>query len=390
VALEPIVTTNGATFVHSSRSYSGKPQRYQQVESDFIGHVSELLAKAVDAGSLDQRVQPGDRERLIESLRTWGRLDDSLSYGSNLRSARHRGFDHWPGAGIEGAPTPSSVAGLVDVLDPIVWKTLDYAMEVESQPTMFQLVGGMDMIGRAFGEHLRDAITLNARVTRIAQPGKGVVVTFEDTRSGAMREAKADWCICTLPLTVLGQIDVQATPEMLEAIRGVPYAPHVRIGLEFKRRFWEEDEAIFGGTSWTDQSIRQISYPSERMGSAGPATLIGAYQSGTAAYEFAGMTPEARIEAALSQGEKIHPQYRAEYLNGVSVAWHRVPWMLGCRAEWSKDARDAYYNRVCSIDGRLVLAGDHCSHLQGWQEGALLSGIDAAKRIHTRAVGSTT
>ena len=49
---------------------------------------------------------------------------------------------------------------------------------------------------------------------------------------------------------------------MKAAIDAVPYASSVKIGLQFKRRFWEEDEAIYGGISYTDLPIRQISYPS--------------------------------------------------------------------------------------------------------------------------------
>ena len=35
-----------------------------------------------------------------------------------------------------------------------------------------------------------------------------------------------------------------------------------KVGLQFARRCWEEDEAIYGGISWTNLPIRQIWYPS--------------------------------------------------------------------------------------------------------------------------------
>ena len=38
---------------------------------------------------------------------------------------------------------------------------------------------------------------------------------------------------------------------MKSAIDAVPYAGAVKIGLQFKRRFWEEDDAIYGGISYT-------------------------------------------------------------------------------------------------------------------------------------------
>jgi monoamine oxidase len=32
----------------------------------------------------------------------------------------------------------------------------------------------------------------------------------------------------------------------------VPYASAVKVGLQFKRRFWEEDEVIYGGRCSVD------------------------------------------------------------------------------------------------------------------------------------------
>jgi monoamine oxidase len=64
--------------------------------------------------------------------------------------------------------------------------------------------------------------------------------------------AKADWCVCTIPLSILSQIQIDVGPRMKAAIDAVPYSSSVKIGLQFKRRFWEEDEAIYGGISYTD------------------------------------------------------------------------------------------------------------------------------------------
>ena len=53
----------------------------------------------------------------------------------------------------------------------------------------------------------------------------------------------------------------------------MPYASAVKIGLQFKRRFWEEDEAIYGGISYTDLPIRQIAYPSSGLNRGGRGVL---------------------------------------------------------------------------------------------------------------------
>ena len=64
---------------------------------------------------------------------------------------------------------------------------------------------------------------------------------------------------------------------MKSAIDAVPYAGSVKVGLQFKRRFWEEDEAIYGGITTTDLPIRNIGYPCNDYGSTGKGVLLGAY-----------------------------------------------------------------------------------------------------------------
>ncbi|OUJ14581.1 flavin monoamine oxidase family protein [Acetobacter sp. DsW_063] len=385
VPLEPFVQFNTNTWLHSSDAFDGKPQRFKAASLDLIGNVSELLAKATNEGALDHKVSHEDRERLIEALRGWGVLDESLSYRKSVHTSAHRGYDQPPGGGVNGAPVPSDLLPFKDVLDPTVWRSMSFFTQYEMQPTMFQPVGGMDAISRAFARHVGGKVILNRKITQISQGDTGVVVTSVNTTTQETTKTTADWCVCALPLPVLSQIDIQVAPAKKAAIQAVPYASHCKIGLEFKRRFWEEDENIYGGISFTDQEISLISYPNDRMFSSGPAVLLGAFSMGRAGYDIAGMTPDQRLELALSQGEKIHPQYRKEFLGGVSVAWSRVPWIIGCRARWSEAARAAHYANLVSMDGKIVLAGDHASYLAGWQEGALLSSLDAIERLHKRA-----
>jgi monoamine oxidase len=173
---------------------------------------------------------------------------------------------------------------------------------------------------------------------------------------------------------------------MADAIAAVPYASAIKIGLEFKRRFWEEDEAIYGGITQTDLPIQQIGYPSHGFFERGKGVLLGAYTWGDAAFELTAMSPDERVRAAVHYGRQIHPQYDAEFDNGIAVAWHRSPFTMGCFGIWSETAREQHYDNLCAIDGRIALAGEHASYLPAWQEGAVTSALDAISRIHARAV----
>jgi monoamine oxidase len=258
------------------------------------------------------------------------------------------------------------------------------------QTTMFQPVGGMGRIGEAFARQIPDRIRYGAKVIAIRQSDSGVAVEFEDLAAGGtVRELRADWCVCAIPLSILSQIPVNVSARMKAAIDAVPYASAVKFGLQFSRRFWEEDERIFGGISYTDLPIRQISYPSANLNVGGKGVPLGGYTfDGPNSYEFTAMPPAERLKRAVEFGAEIHPQYLTEFENGVSVAWSRVAFTLGCAGDWSDEARKAHYNDLCEIDGRIVLAGEHASYIPAWQEGAILSALDAIQRLYKRVIAS--
>jgi monoamine oxidase len=387
VELQPFIQFNHNAYVHNTKAFGGKPQRFKAVAADYEGNVAELLGKAIDQKALDADLTAEDKDRLKEALRSWGMLDKDMRYTKGDLSSHHRGFEIPPGGGVNGAPTPSQPFALKDVLDTGVWNNIAFFMNYEMQTTMFQPVGGMGMIGRGFQRQVGRMITFGAKVSKIMQDTRGVTVTYADTRSGAVREVKADYCVCTIPLGILNQVESNLSDGMKAAVAAVPYSNSVKIGLEMRKRFWEEEEAIYGGHSFTNQEIALISYPNNNFFQDGPAVLLGAFASGNAAYHLAGMTPQQRIEAALAQGEVIHPgRYRNMYMNGASVAWSRVPWTLGCCARWTEETRKAHYQTLVAMENRIVLAGEHASYVGCWMEGALLSSLDAVTRLHKRAL----
>jgi monoamine oxidase len=249
----------------------------------------------------------------------------------------------------------------------------------------------MGRIGEAFGRELGSLIRYNAKVVDIHQDDHGVTATFENSNEpeSPRQTATADWCVCTIPLSVLGQIPMNVGRPMADAIAAVPYTSSVKVGLQFKRRFWEEDDEIFGGISYTDLPINVISYPSSDYHSSGKGVLLGTYNWGLDAMEFTAMSPEQRVRKAVEYGSQIHPAYPEEFENGVSVAWHRSPFALGCFGLWSNEAREKHYDNLCRFDGRIVLAGEHASFLPGWQEGSVTSALDAIARLqqHAQATG---
>jgi monoamine oxidase len=386
VVLEPFVQVNHNAYLHSPKAFGGKPQRLREVQADLHGGVAELLAKATSKGSLDDAVTKEDREILLEALREFGGLDKDLRYAMGRPSSEHRGYAKHAGGGVNGKPEFSKPVDFSDILKSGLWKGLATNAQYEFQTTMMQPVGGMDAISKAFVKNLGDVIRYNAKVTAIAQDDKGVTVTYEDASGpGGTQQATADWCVCTIPLSILSQIPVQVSPEKTAAISAVPYYASSKIGLQFNRRFWEEDDAIYGGVTSTELPITMISYPSHGIGTK-KGVLLGSYTFGATAFEFTALDPATRIRQAVEQGAQIHPQYTKAFENGMAVGWHRVPFTLGCFGSWTDESRAKHYADICSMDGRIVLAGEHASYLPAWQEGAVLSSLSAIEQLHQRAV----
>jgi monoamine oxidase len=152
--------------------------------------------------------------------------------------------------------------------------------------------------------------------------------------------------------------------------------------LQFRRRFWEEDEEIYGGRSWTDQEIGQIIYPShgfqERKG-----VLVGYYMDFKRTMR--DRTPAERQRIALEQGVRIHPQYATEFETAFSVSWPRVPWSRG---SWRSETAAAH-EAVTALrrpDGRVHFAGDYMTDMSSWMQGAFESAREVAMAIHMRAL----
>jgi monoamine oxidase len=386
VAMEPFVQVNYNAYLHSRSAFGGKPQRFRHVYSDFQGGVTELLAKAVAQGKLDDPVSTEDKQILLAALRQWGALDANYRYVKGDATSDRRGYERDPGGGLGGEPVPSNPIGLRDIVTSRLWARMQIGNVYEFQSAIFQPVGGMDMISKAFQREIGQ-ITFDAKVTAIRQDARQVTVSYVDSkRGGQPRTASAHWCICTIPLSVLSQIDIDVGAPMRAAIEAPAYAASIKIGLQFKRRFWEEDEHIYGGITYTDLPNLLIQYPSTGYFQPGKGVLLGAYAFGPYAFEWTALPPAERIEKVLEFGAQIHPQYRQEFENGISVGWHREPATLGCFALWSDAARKQHYNNLCAFDGRIMLAGEHASYLPAWQEGAVLSSLDAVARLHRRVV----
>ncbi len=313
IVMELFNNDNEAAYVyneHADGPLAGRRLRQFEVKADMRGHVDELLAKSLKGGLMDQQVTAQDKALLIDYLANEGHLSrKDLAY----RGTGGRGYKVNPGAGLSPGPgVPSDPLGFSDLLRSRLGHIYHSVHEFEQQATMLQPVGGMDQIARGFEKRVGRKIRYNTEVTALRNLPDKVEVMVKDAHTGKAGLFTGDFCLCTIPLSVLRHVEANFSDRFKTAIQGAAYAPVGKMGLQMKRRFWEEDDGIYGGHVLTDtKGINLISVPSSNwQGKKG--TLLGYYNFAADAAEISALSLKERTEYALAAGEKVFPgQYRA-------------------------------------------------------------------------------
>lgn len=245
--------------------------------------------------------------------------------------------------------------------------------------------GGTDLLPRAFLAELAPHLRFGAKMIALDQDDAGVTVHCRNA-SGRFSEV-ADYAILTTPFPVLRHVDVLTPFSRLKqrAIRQLHYDASAKVFLQFRRRFWEDDDGIVGGGSVTDLAVRNVYYPDHGR-STGRGIVLASYTWGEDAQRWGSLSPEDRIVQALEDVARIHPQAPAEFEAGASKMWHDDEFAGGAFALFDPGQQTLLYEAICMPEGRVHFAGEHASLGHAWIQGAVESGLRAAAEVHERAI----
>jgi len=399
VALEVEVNSSRSALMQADKLNGGVAVPERRVFNDTRGHVSELLARCVRKGALDEEFTADDRERMIEFLRQYGDLNRDLLFRGTDRS----GYKVPPSAEL-AEPIVNDPLAMHELLDADLLFGMLVEETIDWQPTMFQPVGGMDRIPMAFAQRLDSVIRYDAAATRIRQSDTGVTVTYRSS-SGADETITADYCICAIPLTLARTLDADFGPQMRAILDKAEYDCAYKVAWEAPR-FWETEANIYGGISYLQQPVDLVWYPSARLFSE-KGILVGGYSMelrpgsppladvlanvpvafrATTANGYAfGHLPnmQAKLEASRRSVELLHPGHGKDLTKPVYVSWGQIPWNLGSWISFNLNDQ-AMLATLQAPDRRIYFAGDHTSHIVGWQEGAALSAHRVIRQLGAR------
>ncbi len=404
VPMETLVNHCESARLQAADLNGGVPIQMRQAAYDTRGHLAELFTKAVRNGGLDKAMTADDRDRLMAALASWGVLkgapdprpgrvrsrgapravpdvpksvvEGAGTYGANSEA----GWAIPPGAGTQVgvAREPLPVSAL---MHPIVGLGSSFHEFIDMQATMLQPVGGMDAIPLAFEARLGPVVRKGCVVTKIARKGAGVEISYR--QGGASKMVAADYCLVTIPLKVLSAIPADFSPDRKAAIDRAEYRNSIKVAFQ-SPRFWETEDQIYGGLSFTDRDTFITWYPSAKF-MAPQGVLVAGYSFGPQADRFGKLPLEQRFAYARETVERLHPGRGGLMHSGFTVTWNQVPYSLGIEYPMAEEDPDGYA-LLSRADGPFYFAGEHLSHVGAWQQGAFLSAhhaiaqLDAAHR----------
>jgi len=388
VPLEIEVNTSRSALMQSDVLNGGRAVEQRQVVHDTRGYLAELLSKAVNRHTLDDELSKEDTTRLLAFLSDFGDLNSSYKYTGTPRA----GFTAPRGAG-PSIPRLHDPLKLTELLVADLSKGEFYEEQIDWQATMFQPVGGMDQIGYAFAKTLNDIITYNAPVNEITTSGESVTIAY--TKGGKPSTITADYCICTMPISVLATTANNFSETTKKAFTGMPMTAIYKIAWE-SPRFWEKEKNIYGGISFVtptpEKPVDLVWYPSNKLFSPTGILLSGFNlerdEESRDWTTFGKLSTAQKLKASQDAVEKLHPGRSNLLTKPIYVSWQHIPYSLGCYANNHLSESEAAYLHLNKPEGRTYFAGDYLSHLVGWQEGAVLSAHYAIERISGHIRGS--
>ena len=358
-------------FFYEGEQYgalAGKRMRLREVKADMLGHINELLVKAIDQNKLDMPMTAEDKERFVRFLVSEGYLDATTKTYKAIGDSSRQAYD-------TSALLRANIGNRIRAV-PLTDGT--------TAAPIFQPVGGMDQfpkgLARAIGTQ---KISMGMEVISVRQDETGVKVAVLDTKSGKKSELTADFVAVCLPMPIIAKLDINFSPELMASAKAVATSNSAKMGLQMKRRFWEEDEQIFGGHLYSNLPLGEFSYPSTGFFSK-KGVLLGLYANGPVG-TMLDQTPAQRVEHVLSNAAKVHPQVRTEFESGFGVWWKKGKYNEGGYATGSATARR---EQLSKMENRLVIGSAAvCPYSEpDWQEGAVAAGWQTVKTIHERAM----
>jgi len=270
-------------------------------------------------------------------------LNDSTDFGETIRNV-------------------SAYAGMAEYAESSPNNEMDYKIEG----------GNSQLIQKLTGKVGPEKILTGRKVTHVNQTGKKVeVVCADGTRFTGTK------VICTLPATAV--MGIQWNPVLpgaqAEALQQLQYARIIKSSVLFRERFWREESL-----SIVSDTLPQFFFHTTKN-QPGPKGVLTSYTIGDKAHIFAKLSNAQKsrqiCEALKPAFGDTHPQSEAV----MSYYWGDDIITQGAYAVYDVNQWYGLREAIARPFRNVLFTGEHLADWQGFMEGAIQTGEDAAKAL---------
>ncbi|HYE13883.1 MAG TPA: FAD-dependent oxidoreductase, partial [Pyrinomonadaceae bacterium] len=213
-------------------------------------------------------------------------------------------------------------------------------------------------------------------VLRIEQSEGSVGVIY--SKAGARLRVTGDRLVCALPFTVLRRLEVapRFSAAKQAAVEGLPLTSVVRTYVQSRTKVWRE--AGLSGEALLDEPRAWFT----PYGHPGRRDILEAFSTGEAARRLGRLDEAARVNHAVEQAARFFPSLVASFEGGASVDWGADEWARGAWTWYKPGQLTSLASHAARPEGRVHFAGEHTSAWPGWMQGALDSGLRAAREVN--------
>lgn len=398
VAVEVYVMNSESNLVQMQGGpFDSEPVVYRRLDHNTRGWLAEMVygraKELLESQGIPEDLLEERTEQLQSLMISFGELTKDGEYDptagqDGLENARSRaGFKVLPGV---DAGVIADAIDLGTLLESEFWSKTKFYQPSDFlwQPTLFQPVGGMDMVQHSFAQQvaaLGGTIHLNSPVKSIDwdHANQEFVIHVSQLGTEEPVEYRADYCFSNMAMpflkrylsdTLQGKGKQGFSPEFKDGLHAVYHGQFVgkpndegflerflanttKVGWQANRELWQgssmatkpvpEHDAevhgvpdsevgvvpIFGGISWTDHEIVQIWYPSDAYHDQ-LGVLTGAYNFGQYAYKWGNLSVSQRLRRAREGASRFGKAFGEGLRDGVAIAWQNMPHIKGGWVQW--------------------------------------------------------
>ena len=235
----------------------------------------------------------------------------------------------------------------------------------------YKMTGGNSRLVQEFVKRIgEDNIRTGIKVTEIDQ--RAGVVTV---KAGEL-SFRADACVCTAPVASLRKIKFNPPLPTAQAAAAekLIYARIIKNSVLYSDRFWKEDDF----SMVTDTTSHYYFHSTQKQ--PGKDGILTAYAIGEKADVLASQDDPRRMNIITRDLHDLNDNAPMLAKGIASYAWQRDEFTEGAYAPISRASGSAFV-RSCCPHGKVLFAGEHIADWQGFMEGAINTGEEAAASL---------